>query len=119
MVSRWNDDIDRKEHARNGVEKRGVIVERWQEGYQPEMQYFAIHVKSAYDADSVLFRLSLDTLNLYGEGETMEAAKADLVDSVKEWVDIYRSNIDRYESLFDKEYKACMRKLMIFSNGHQ
>lgn len=94
-------------------------MERWQEGYQPEMQYFAIHVKSAFDAESVLYQLSLDTINLYGEGKTMEAAKADLVDSVKEWVDIYQKNIDRYEGLFDEEYKICMRKLMIFSNGHR
>jgi len=82
------------------------------------MQYFTIHVKSAYDADRVRYRLSLDKVSLYGEGETMEEAKASLRDSVREWVDIYSENIDRYEGLFDTEYKHYMKRLMLFSNGH-
>jgi len=82
------------------------------------MQYFTIHVKSAYDADRVQYRLSLDKISLYGEGKTMEEAKASLRDSVREWVDIYSENIDRYEGLFDTEYKNYMKRLMLFSNGH-
>ncbi len=91
-------------------------MEQWRNGFDPEMQYFTIHVHSAFDVDAVLYTLSLDKINLCGEGKTMEEAKVDLVDSVKEWVDIYRENIERYECLFDAEYKTCMRKLMIFSN---
>lgn len=82
------------------------------------MQYLTIHVKSAYDADQVQYRLSLDKISLYGEGKTMEEAKASLRDSVREWVDIYSENIDRYEGLFDTEYKNYMKRLMLFSNGH-
>lgn len=82
------------------------------------MQYFTIHVKSVFDADQVRYRLSLDKISLYGEGETMEEAKASLRDSVREWVNIYSENIDQYEGLFDTEYKSFMKRLMLFSNGH-
>lgn len=84
-------------------------------GFVPDMQYFAIHVHSDYDAETVRYMLSLDKINLYGEGKTMEEAKADLVDSVTEWVDIYRDHIDEYEGLFNGEYKSCMKKLMLFT----
>lgn len=83
------------------------------------MQYFTIHVKTAYDAERVRYRLSLDKISLCGEGKTMEEAKASLRDSVLEWVDIYSENIDRYEGLFDAEYKYYMKRLMLFSNGRQ
>lgn len=92
-------------------------MEQWRSGFDSEIQYFTIHVHSAFDVEAVLYTLSLDKINLCGEGKTIEEAKADLVDSVKEWVGIYQENIARYEGLFDAEYKTYMRKLMIFSNG--
>jgi len=68
-----------------------------------------------YDEELAVYTIAFEKINLYGEGKTKEEAKEDLLTSVLEWIDIYRENIDRYQGLFDDDYKAYMLKLMVLA----
>jgi len=74
-----------------------------------------IVVEKEYDEELGIYTLSLEKLNLYGEGTTLKDAKEDLVNTIMAWCNIYQEKIDMYEKMFDDEYKSYMLKLMRLS----
>ena len=69
-----------------------------------------LSVVKEYDAELKLWTFSIDQVDIYGEGPSEEAAKADLIKSTLEYVEFYYDNLEFY-GRDSVEKKAAMAKL--------
>lgn len=58
------------------------------------------------------FTISSNEIDMYGEGDTVEAAKENLIDSILEYIDIYLDQIDLFNKVESIEKQVYMLKLI-------
>lgn len=73
-------------------------------------QYAPLTVAKEYDAEMKLWTLSIEQVDIYGEGASEAAAQEDLVKSTLEYIEFYYENLDFYGG-DTVEKKAAMAKL--------
>ena len=58
------------------------------------------------------YTISLNEIDMYGEGETVEAAKEDLINSIIEYIDIYVNQIELFTKAESIDKQVYMLKLI-------
>ncbi|HEY5562802.1 MAG TPA: hypothetical protein VIK72_13785 [Clostridiaceae bacterium] len=58
------------------------------------------------------YTISLNEIDMYGEGTTIEVAKEDLIDAINEYVTIYIKQIDLFSKVEKIEKQVYMLKLI-------
>ena len=58
------------------------------------------------------YTISLNEIDMYGEGDIIESAKENLVDSILEYIDIYVEKIDIFNKVESLEKQVYMLKLI-------
>lgn len=58
------------------------------------------------------YTIALNEIDMYGEGDTIDAAKENLIDSILEYIDIYVEQIDVFNKVERMEKQVYMLKLI-------
>ena len=58
------------------------------------------------------YTISLNEIDMYGEGSTIEASKKDLINTICEYISIYVSQIDLFSKVESVEKQVYMLKLI-------
>jgi hypothetical protein len=58
------------------------------------------------------YTIALNEIDMYGEGNTLDAAKENLIDSILEYIDIYIEKIDLFNKVESIEKQVYMLKLI-------
>ena len=69
-------------------------------------------IKEKFDKELKGWTISVNELNLYGEGATKEEAIEDLLDSILEFAEIYLEKVDLYSKVESIETQIYMLKVL-------
>lgn len=76
------------------------------------MDNLAMHPKVVEDERLHLYTVSVSEIGMYGEGDTIEAAIQDLVESVEDYIEIWREKIEFLSKVESVDKQVYMLKLM-------
>jgi len=75
-------------------------------------KYFIFKPLKVYDNELDTWTISVNEINLYGEGRTEKEANENLIDSILEFKNIYLEKIDLFSKLESIEKQMYMRKII-------
>ncbi len=124
-TKRFYSDINDK--ALNGIEvitystmgKKGEVSHLSKKIVDFLFDSLQFHITEEFDEELGVYTISVDDINIYGEGCTRAEAIEDLLTSIIEYVDIYVEQIDLFSKVENITKQCCMLKVIRYGNDRE